>query len=136
MTMNNPKSGFGAAGEFQSSALPFVTASQAPIVSGGVLRIDLPKVSRFFTVSNHDSTTKYLRIGFTLNGVQNGGNYFKLDGGQTCMFELRVKSLFFAGDTTLTPFSLMAGLTTVDAKDMPVLSGTLPDGTAGWTGVG
>lgn len=136
MSLGTPKAGLAAAGEFQSSALPFVTSSQAPVVSGGVMRIDFPKVSRFITFINHDSAANKLRIGFTRNGVNTSGNYFLLLGQQHVTFELRVKSVFVAGDTTSPPFSLMAGLTTVNATDMPQLSGTLDDGSAGWTGVG
>ena len=136
MPLDNPKGGFGFAGEFQSSALPYVTSSQAPLASSGGMRIDFPKVTRFITVANHDAATKELRVGFTLNGIKNSGNYFNVDGGQIATFEIRVKTLFLAGDTTLCPFSLLAGLTTVDARDMPLLSGTLDDGNPGWQGVG
>ena len=136
MALDTPGSGISAAGEFQSSALPFVTSSQAPNASSGVLRIDFPKVSRFISVANHDTAGKELRVGFTRNGVLSSGNYFLLDGGQIFTFELRVKSVYVAGDSSSPPFSLMAGLTMVDARNMPLLSGTLADGSAGWAGVG
>jgi hypothetical protein len=136
MSLGTPKAGFASIGEFQLSALPFVTSSQAPNVLGGVMRIDFPKVTRFINITNHDTAGNEIRIGFTRNGVVSSGNYYKLDGAQTISFELRVKHLFLAGDSSSTPFSLLAGLTTIDAKDMPLLSGTLLDGSAGWEGVG
>lgn len=137
MGLDNPRAGISAAGEFQSSALPFVTSSQAPVASTGALRIDLPKVTRFLTVANHDAAANLLRVGFTLNGVRNAGNYFLVAGGGVPVtLELRVKEVFFAGHTTSPSFSLCAGLTTVDARDMSTLSGTLPNGAPGWPGVG
>lgn len=136
MALDTPKAGFSSAGEFQSSALPYVTSSQAPVAASGVMRIDFPKVARFITFANHDVAANRLRIGFTRNGVLLSGNHFLLTGQQAVTFELRVKSVFVAGDSTSPQFSLMAGLTTVDAKDMPLLSGTLTDGSPGWEGVG
>lgn len=138
MSLGNPTSGFNNSAELQSSALPYVTSSQAPLASGGVpLQVEFAKVTRFITLTNRESTAaNALRIGFTLNGLTKSGNYFLLPGGSTVTFELRVKQLFFAGETTLVPFSLMAGLTTIAAGNMPLLSGTLADGTAGWPGVG
>lgn len=137
MPLDNPGAGIGAAGEFQSSALPWVTSSVAPNIStGAVQRLDFPRVTRFITVANHDAAGKELRIGFTRNGIKIGGNYFLLDGGQLVTFELRVKHLFLAGDSSAPTFSVCAGLTTVDSRNMPQLSGTLDDGTPGWAGVG
>lgn len=137
MTLDVPSAGFSSAGEFQSSALPYVTSSQAPVAASDVLRIDFPKVTRFITISNYDSAANKLRIGFTQNGVKLSGNYFLIAGGGIPVtLELRVKSLFLAGDTTSPNFSLCAGLTSVDARHMPLLSGTLADGSAGWNGVG
>lgn len=135
MSLDTPKSGFASAAEFQSSALPYVTSSQAPIFSSGALQINFPKVTRFITVSNGAAAGSRLRVGFTRNGLTNG-NYFLVDGGQVVTFELRIKSLFVAGDTTSPVMSLMAGLTNVDQNFMPTLTGTLGDGSPGWLGVG
>lgn len=136
MPLGTPKSGFGAAGEFQSSALPYTTSSIAPAAASGVLRIDFPNVTRFISLANRSADGTLLRVGFTENGVRNSGFHYKLDGQDTATWELRVKTLYLAGDTTVVSASIMAGLTTVSATDMPLLSGTLPDGSAGWTGVG
>lgn len=136
MALDTPKSGMSAAGEFQSSALPYVTSSQVPQYTSGMLRIDFPKVSRFITIHNHENAGQHLRIGFTRNGVRLSGNYFSLDGDHNVTFELRVKSIYLAGDSGAVDCSVLAGLTTVDAKDMPLLSGTLADGSPGWEGVG
>jgi hypothetical protein len=52
------------------------------------------------------------------------------------MLELRVTSVYFAGTSGSIEFSMCAGLTNVDARQMPVLTGTLGNGDPGWLGVG
>jgi hypothetical protein len=137
MPLGNPNSGISNTSEFQSSALPFVTSSQAPLFSGTPLQIDFPKVTRFLTITNREPlAANGLRVAFTANGMTKSGNYYVIPGNASAVFELRVRSIFVAGDLTLAPFSLMAGLTTINAGDMPLLSGTLNDGSAGWPGVG
>ncbi len=135
MPMDNPKSGFGFAAEFQSSALPWVTSSIAP-ATGSPVRFDFPKVTRFVTVANTGASSGSLSFGFTRRGVTTSNNKFILTGGQTLTVEIRIKELWLQSEAALPPFSVFAGLTTVDARDMPLLSGTLHDGTPGWTGVG
>lgn len=131
MPLGTPKAGMSAAGEFQSSALPYVTSSTAPAASAGCTRIDFPNVTRFITISNRAADTTLLRVGFTQNGVRTTGFHYKLDGQDTVTWELRVKNLFLAGESGNVDFTLCAGLTTVDARDMPLLSGS-----EGWQGVG
>lgn len=138
MTLNNPKGGMGYAAEFQSSALPFTTSSQA--MTGVTYKIVFPKVSRFICVKNHSSAGNHIRLGFTSNGVE-GGNHYKVDGGSgsgsEIALELRVKEIFIRSDGATSPgYSIIAGLTNIDASMMPLLSGTLPDGSPGWSGVG
>lgn len=129
MGLDNPKAGFNHATEYTVAGLPYVTSSQAPL-SGSVLRIDFPKITRALTIRNHDAATKYLRIGFTARGVVTSGNHYSLNGGETVRLELRLKSVFFSGDTTLCPFSIVAELTNIEAIDMPTLTGSI------WQGVG
>ena len=136
MSLDNPRGGLGYAAEFQSSALPFVTQSVALSYSVGPQRWDFPKVSRFIGVTNNGTAGQFLRIGFTRNGVT-GSNYYLVDGGQQSNFEFRVTSLYVISDGIAAPrYSLAVGLTNIDAIEMPRLSGSLPDGTAGWIGVG
>ncbi len=133
MTFDNPKTGIGYAAEFQSSALPWVTSSAAP-ASGSPVRFDFPKVTRFITVVNLGGST--LSFGFTRAGVVSTNNKYVLSGSQTVTVEVRVKNLWLQGEGGTPAFSLFAGLTNVDANNMPLLSGTLADGSPGWTGVG
>lgn len=132
MSLDNPKGGLGYAAEFQSSALPWVTSSVAP-ASGSPYRIDFPKVTRFITVMNAGDSA--LSVGFTRNGVL-GNNKVILGLSQSICLEVRVKHLFLQGEGGTPNYSICAGLTTIDARDMPHLTGTLPDGSAGWQGVG
>lgn len=137
MSLNNPKGGLGYAAEFQSSALPWTSSSQVPVASSGVTRYDFPKVSRFISVSNHGTAGQEIRVGFTRNGVMTSGNYFLLDGGDIYTAEVRVTSMYIAGDSVNNVrISVLAGLTNIDASMMPQLSGTLDSGDAGWSGVG
>lgn len=136
MTLDNPKGGIGYAAEFQSSALPFVTSSTAP-TSGSPVRFDFPKVSRFITVANRDmAVSGTMSFGFTRAGVVSTGNKYVLNGGQSITLELRVRELWLQGESSTPPYSLCVGLTNIDRNNMPLLSGTLPDGSLGWIGCG
>ena len=138
MSLNNPKGGIGYAAEFQSSALPWTTSSQA--MTGVTYRIDFPKVTRFITIKNHGGATEHLRLGFTRNGIENGNNFRILgsaNGTPESTFELRVKEIYIRADGAVSPhYSILAGLTNIDSEQMGLLSGTLSDGTSGWAGVG
>ena len=136
MGLNYPNMGMYYAAEFQTAALPYVTSTLAPGVGSGVLRIDFEKITKFIQVNNLAPAGQYLRMGFTENGVR-GGNHYLINGGdESYAFDLRVKTLFFAGVTGSVEMSLMAGLTCIDARQMPILSGSLSDGSPGWIGVG
>ena len=141
MPLDNPKGGIGYAAEFQSSALPWVTSSVSPS-AGSPVRFDFPKITRFITVYNRDTTaTNTLSFAFTRNGIISGSGglgqqKFILNGGQMLTFEIRISQLFLQGESGTPAFSVLAGLTNIDAKNMPVLTGTLGDGSAGWTNIG
>jgi len=76
-----------------------------------------------------------MSFGFTRAGTI-GSNKFIVPANTVVTVELRVKELWIQGEGGTPNYSLCAGLTNIDARQMPVLSGTLPDGSAGWTGVG
>lgn len=136
MPLDNPKSGIGSVSEFQSSALPFVTSSTAP-AAGSPVRFSFPKVTRFITISNTSPTAgNTLSFGFTRLGVTTSNNKYILSGSQTITLELRIRDLWLQGEGSTPTFSLCAGLTNIDSSGMYVLTGTLSDGTPGWSGVG
>lgn len=136
MSLDNPKGGIGYAAEFQSSALPYVTSAISP-AAGSPARYEFPKVTRFITIINRDTTiTNTLSFGFTRAGVVSTNNKFILGGGQQMTLELRIRDLWLQGETGTPAYSLCAGLTNIDRANMPLLTGTLPSGDPGWTGVG
>jgi hypothetical protein len=127
--LNNPRPGLGFASEYQGSSLPFVTSSVAN--SGVTLQIEFPNVTRYIAFHNLGTAGQNIRVGFTKNGVE-GTNYFRVLGNSMMQpHELRVKTLFIRPDGAYSPaFDLIAGLTTISSRDMPVLTGSL------WSGVG
>jgi len=136
MALNNPTSGILSVNEFQASPLPWVLTAATSGTS--VIEYDFPRVTKCITISNL-SAGKTLRIGFTLNGVNgvNGKQYFILSGSTSVTLDCRVKELYLRADTSNTiDFSIYAGLTTIASREMPILSGSLPDGSPGWSGVG
>jgi hypothetical protein len=137
MALNNPPSGYFNSSEFTASSLPWVVSGTT---SGtDVIKYAFPKVTKNIIVHNLESSSKKLRIGFTANGVNGvGGNfYFIVDSGDLITFDSRVTEVYVRADTSNTiSFSLYAGLTTIAAGQMPTLTGSLGDGSPGWTGVG
>lgn len=131
MPLDNPRGGYGLSAEYQSSALPWVTSSVAPTTPQ---EIDFNYITRFICVNNTDSASS-LSIGFSLNGI-NGGNRLIIPHGQALTLEWRCAKLWIKGESGGNPnYSLAVGLTTVPAGQMPILSGSGPDGS-NWQGVG
>jgi len=139
MPLDNPRGGIGYAVEFQSSALPWCTSSVAPIA--GVVRFDFPRITRFISIVNFAGAGSALRLGFTANGVTGSvpsqRNFIRVPGSSSLMgIELRVSSIFVCSDTATTvPFDLLAGLTNIDARQMPEFTGSI-NGTGSWSGIG
>lgn len=131
--------GYGSVPEYQASGLPWVTSSIAPNALSGSYQIEFPNVTRFVTIANLDTTdTNRLRIGFTANGVKSGigNNYYLLKGNDKITFDLRIKTLFLAGDISTPLFSVCAGLTAIPSKFAPVLTGSVSGTNGSWQGVG
>ena len=130
---DNPKAGAHMASEYQSSGLPWVRTFVWPAAP---TLVDLPKVSRALVVRNLDGSNP-LRVGFTANGVQ-GENFFEVPANSSERFELRVKQVYLMGPDGPVSGSILAELTTIDAMQFPVLSGSTSIGGAGagWPGVG
>ena len=136
MGLNHPSAGINYAIEFQVSGLPFVTSSTVPAAANGCQRIDFPNVSKFIEITNNATAGNYLRVGFSRNGVCTTGWHYLLDGGKSIQVDVRVKELYLAGNTTTNNVAVFAGLTNVPSRFMQQLTGTLADGSTGWTGVG
>ena len=128
MSFNYPSSGQANVAEYMASGLPWVTASN---VTTSSVRIDFPMVTSNITVRNNAPITSgSLKVGYTANGVS-GSNYFLLEGQQTLSADVRTKSLFVMSTSGSIAYSVHAGLTMIDPKGFPVLTGSAIYGTAG-----
>lgn len=131
MPLGNPQGGFSNLGEFQSSALPWVTSSLA---TSTPTQINFNYITRFITVINPDANTN-LSMGFTLNGISNGQRVI-IPHGTSLTFDWRATKIWIKSETgSSLNYSLAVGLTTVPASMMPLLTGSAPNGTD-WAGVG
>ena len=123
-----PSPGVGAVGQYQTSGIPYATASvgvQNVLDGEGSLQISFPYVTKFVTVVNeHSGSSAKLRVGFSALGVtgstanDTGDNYFLLDNGESYTGEFRVSSLFLAGHATNTTASVIAGMTGIPAAKL------------------
>ena len=123
---------------YQLSAIPFVTSSATNEVTDGAgLQVTFPYVTKTVKIKNTGAAS--LRVGFTELGVEGAvtKNYFiiptEASAGETCIqeFDVRCKSLWFAGNGGTTDFSLFAGLTPIGSGSFPVITGS-----NGFEGVG
>lgn len=131
MSLNHPIAGYGSVGEFQSSAIPWCSSSNIP--SGQTARHDFHHITRFITVRNQSGSGSAVRVAFTQNGAEanNSANYFRVEGGQSETFEVRVAQLFLRPHGSFAvSVDVIAGLTTVLSSQMSPLTGSA------WTGVG
>lgn len=136
MSLKYARSGAGNAAEYLVSGTPYVTrslATEVPDVGGTPLKLTFPFVTRFFNIQNIGANP--LRFGFSKNGVTGSitSNYIVLDAGVTSSitYEIKTKELYFLGDGGTTGFEIIAGLTSVDTKQFPILTGS-----DGFEGVG
>ena len=112
--------------EYQVSSIPYVTSSHT-LNAAEVSHVSLPYVSRWLVIHNHGNGV--LRLGFSLNGVNGtvNNNFYEIRSGEvTPRLEIKSKDLFLHAEAS-TSFSLIAGLTGVNAKYFPVLTGSLTD---------
>lgn len=133
MGLNWPVSGVTAA-EFMVSPVPWVTSSVATgIVSHAFKDASLTApagemtyVARWVQIRNRGSAE--LGIAFTRRGFDTG-NYFTINQNETFDGELRVSEVFLSGSGN--QYSLLAGLTGIQNRHLPVLTGS-----NGFPGVG
>ena len=80
MSVHKYTAGLNNVGSYQVSGMPFATGSLTIPASGSTpLRIEFPYVTQWVSVINTDS--KHVRLGFSENGVKNGGNNYVLIHG-------------------------------------------------------
>ena len=136
MSSNNIyTAGLNNVGSYQVSGMPFATGSLTIPASGSTpLRIQFPYVTQWVSVTNTNS--KHVRLGFSENGVKNGGSNYILiheDNHPTeHMYHLKLTELYLLSDTgqSVTNFSVIAGLTNIPVERVDNIS---PSGS-NWSG--
>ena len=120
----HPSPGVGAVGQYQTSGIPYATASvsvQNVLDGEGSTQISFPYVTKFITVINeHSGSSAKLRVGFSAAGASGtiDDNYFLLDNGESYTGEFRVSKLFLAGHESNTTASVIAGMTGIPAAKL------------------
>lgn len=127
--LNNPRAGFDLTSEYMVSSLPWVTSSTV----SGIKHHQFPKVTREFVIKNQGAGN--IVFAFTQNGLTSG-NYVQLVATEAFSASIRVKDLWMSGSGA--SYTLFAGLTVIDRRDMPTLTGSLTpsDGETTWEGIG
>jgi len=132
--------GLNNVGSYQVSGMPFATGNLTIPASGSTpLKIEFPYVTQWVSVTNTNS--KHVRLGFSENGVKNGGNNYVLiheDNHPTeHLYYLKLSELYLLSDTgqTVANFSVIAGLTNIPVARINNIS---PSGSnwSGSSGVG
>ena len=138
MALRNPVPNHNHAAEYQVSGIPFVTGStDGELASETVsIKVEFPSVTRWIVVQCTGSAgakgEAALKFGFTDNGVTTAASgsalkFFTVaDGQKTGRMELKCKEIFLAksGDTN-AGFQVIAGLTGVERKFFPTLTGSV-----------
>ena len=127
--------GLNNVGSFQVSGAPFATGSLTVPASGSTpLKIEFPYVTQWVSVTNTNS--KHVRLGFSENGVKNGGNNYVLihedNHPAEHTYYLKLTELYLLSDTaqSVANFSVIAGLTNIPVERINNIS---PSGS-NWSG--
>ena len=110
--------GLNNVGSYQVSGIPFATGNLTVPASGSTpLKIEFPFVTQWVSVTN--TNAKHVRLGFSENGVKNGGQNYVLihqDSHPTFnLYNLKLSEVYLLSDTgqSVGNFSLIAGLTNI-----------------------
>ena len=135
MSSNVYTAGLNNVGSYQVSGMPFATGSLTIPASGSTpLRIEFPYVTQWISVTNTNS--KHVRLGFSENGVKNGGNNYVLihedNHPAEHTYYLKLTELYLLSDTgqSVANFSVIAGLTNIPVGRINNIS---PSGS-NWSG--
>lgn len=125
MPFQPPSSGLSNTAEYMTSGLPWVSSSAIPL--GAVWTITFPFVTNHLTIKNSGQSASQMSVGFSLSGSQNSNN-FVLNStstqNQSLSEQIRVTTLYLSASTQNVTASVYAGLTTIQAKHFPVLTGS------------
>lgn len=125
MSLNNPIGGYNYGTEFQSSALPWVTASVMLKTNGEPTKFDFPCITKDITVSNNDLVfSSSCAFAFNQNDLLTSSSY-TLRGGQSIHLNVKAKSIWIRGENSVPLVTITAGLTTIPSRQVPDYSGSL-----------
>ena len=124
--------GLGHVGSYQVSGKPFLSGGiDVSAYTSGPLEISFPSVTRWITVTNHD-TSNDVKVAFSSTGFDTN-NYFTVnkDGADygdtmTARLELKITKLYLTG--ACTNCDVIVGLTGIS-------SGSIIDNWAGSEGI-
>ena len=127
------KTGVGVnhVGAYQVSGRPFATGS---VDCTNATKIEFPAVTRWIYVINNDNSSTDCRVGFSQEGLENGGFYFVLGqppsngANASSTLELKVSEIFVSGSDTVY---IVAGLTNISPTTLNTDSGTNWSGSVG-----
>jgi len=138
MALRNPVPNHNHAAEYQVSGIPYVTGSATEELTSetNTVKIEFPSVTRWIIVQCTGSAgakgNAALKFGFSHNGVVSSASgsalmhFTVLDGQKTDRMEVKCKELYFAKDGTANAgFQVIAGLTGVESKYFPTLTGSI-----------
>lgn len=121
--------GLSNVGSYQVSGMPFASGSLTIPASGSTpLKIEFPYVTQWISVTNTNS--KHVRLGFSENGVKNGGHNYVLihedNHPAEHTYNLKLSELYLLSDTgqSVANFSVVAGLTNIPVERINNLSGS------------
>ena len=123
--------GVNHVGAYQVSGRPY---AKGAIDCSTTTKIEFPKVTRWVQVINRDNSSTDCRVGFSQEGLENGGFYFVL--GQppangtnaSAHMELKISEIYVFGSDTI---DIVAGLTNISPTTLNTDSGTNWSGSAG-----
>lgn len=128
MSSDNPghlmiryRASLGNVGSYQASSIPFLTSSILVPSGSSPIFVQFPMVSKNITIRNTvnvASASAPLKFGFSSNGVA-GTNYIQLDNGESFTSDFRVAGVFLQASGSSCYASVAAGLTTIDARELP-----------------
>ena len=116
---NYPRAGLNQVGEYMASGLPWVTQS---VLSTTPSSFSFPYVTNEITIKNDGA--EVIHFGFTENGVKLG-NRFSLADPEQVTLRVRIDKIYFVAATGAPVVNIFAGLTQIDEKNFPLLTGSL-----------
>ena len=130
MSTYNYKSGLGSVGQYQISCRPFLTGGNiyGTLTNNGEVKISFPNVTKSVTVINRSSEPILVHFDTRTNSnVYNNHHYMELPNlDDSYGFDIRTTFIYISNlnASGTGSFDLHAELTSIDAEEMHILSGS------------